>query len=112
MLDDTCYFIGFDSIEYAVYAIILLNSKIAEAFLKSITFSDAKRVFTKDLLMRLDLLNLAKVISRNEIEEQLKELFDNEFLLKEELDSINPSKILNFFKSNLGKKLLEVIHKS
>ena len=71
MLDDTCYFIGFDRIEYAVYAIILLNSKTTEAFLKSITFSDAKRVFTKDLLMRLDLLNLANVICRTEIEEQV-----------------------------------------
>ncbi|MDX9697365.1 MAG: SAM-dependent methyltransferase, partial [Bacteroidales bacterium] len=71
MLDDTCYFIGFDRIEYAVYAIILLNSKTTEAFLKSITFSDAKRVFTKDLLMRLDLLNLANLISRTEIEEQI-----------------------------------------
>jgi hypothetical protein len=71
MLDDTCYFIGFDKIEYAVYAIILLNSKPTEAFLKSITFSDAKRVFTKDLLMRLDLLNLANVISRTEIDEQI-----------------------------------------
>lgn len=76
MLDDTCYFIGFDKIEYAVYAIILLNSKITEAFLKSITFSDAKRVFTKDLLMRLDLLNLAKLISQNEIEEQIVFLND------------------------------------
>lgn len=71
MLDDTCYFIGFDRIEYAVYAIILLNSKTTEAFLKSITFSDAKRVFTKDLLMRLDLLNLANVISQTEIDEQI-----------------------------------------
>jgi len=71
MLDDTCYFIGFDKIEYAVYAIILLNSKTTEAFLKSITFSDAKRVFTKDLLMRLDLLNLANVISQTEIDEQI-----------------------------------------
>ena len=71
MLDDTCYFIGFDRIEYAVYAIILLNSKATEAFLKSITFSDAKRVFTKDLLMRLNLLNLANLISRTEIEEQI-----------------------------------------
>ncbi|MDD3663996.1 MAG: SAM-dependent methyltransferase [Bacteroidales bacterium] len=71
MLDDTCYFIGFDRIEYAVYAIVLLNSKTTEAFLKSITFSDAKRVFTKDLLMRLDLLNLANLISRTEIEEQI-----------------------------------------
>ncbi|HPD25942.1 MAG TPA: hypothetical protein PK464_04180 [Candidatus Marinimicrobia bacterium] len=76
MLDDTCYFIGFDKIEYAVYAIILLNSKTTEAFLKSITFSDAKRVFTKDLLMRLDLLNLAMLISRNEIEEQIVFLND------------------------------------
>ena len=76
MLDDTCYFIGFEKIEYAVYAIILLNSKTTEAFLKSITFSDAKRVFTKDLLMRLDLLNLAVVIPRNEIEEQLVFLND------------------------------------
>ena len=76
MLDDTCYFIGFDKIEYAVYALILLNSKITEAFLKSITFSDAKRVFTKDLLMRLDLLNLAKLISKNEIEKQIVFLND------------------------------------
>lgn len=76
MLDDTCYFIGFDRIEYAVYAIILLNSKTTEAFLKSITFSDAKRVFTKDLLMRLDLLNLAKVIPQNEIEGQIVFLND------------------------------------
>jgi len=76
MLDDTCYFIGFDKIEYAIYAIILLNSKTTEAFLKSITFSDAKRVFTKDLLMRLDLVNLSVIIPRNEIEEQLVFLND------------------------------------
>ncbi|MBU0710571.1 hypothetical protein KKC74_09620 [bacterium] len=71
MLDDTCYFIGFDRIEYAVYAIILLNSKTTEEFLKSITFSDAKRVFTKDLLMRLDLLKLASIIPQQEIDKQI-----------------------------------------
>jgi len=71
MLDDTCYFIGFDKIEYAVYSIILLNSKATEDFLKSITFSDAKRVFTKDILMRLDLLFLANLISQSEVEEQI-----------------------------------------
>ncbi|MBN2746379.1 MAG: SAM-dependent methyltransferase [Bacteroidales bacterium] len=76
MLDDTCYFIGFDKIEFAVYAIILLNSNIAEAFLKSITFPDAKRVFTKDLLMRLDLLSIYKSITKNEIEEQIVFLND------------------------------------
>lgn len=71
MLDDTCYFIGFDKIEYAVYAIILLNSKTTEAFLKSITFPDAKRVFTKDILMRLNLLSISINIRQKEIEEQL-----------------------------------------
>lgn len=71
MLDDTCYFIGFEKIEYAVYSVILLNSKTTEAFLKAITFSDAKRVFTKDLLMRLDLLSISKTITQKEIEEQI-----------------------------------------
>lgn len=98
MLDDTCYFIGFDKIEYAVYAITLLNSKITEAFLKSITFSDAKRFFTKDHLMRLDLLNLAKLISRNEIEEQIVFLND-----KYGLD-INLSQWDNFISEMTPKK--------
>jgi len=71
MLDDTCYFIGFDKIEFAVYTLILLNHSKTEEFLKSITFPDAKRVFTKDILMRLDLLNIAKTISQKEIEEQI-----------------------------------------
>ncbi|MBP1676687.1 MAG: hypothetical protein H6Q20_1246 [Bacteroidetes bacterium] len=74
MLDDTCYFIGFDKIEYAVYSIILLNSKLTEDFLRSITFSDAKRVFTKDLLMRLDLFKLSQLITQQEIEEQIIQL--------------------------------------
>ena len=76
MLDDTCYFIGFDAIEYAVYSIILLNSTITEEFLQSITFPDAKRVFTKDLLMRLDLLKLAQLITKQEVEKQLIVLND------------------------------------
>lgn len=74
MLDDTCYFIGFDKIEFAVYTIILLNYYKTEAFLKSISFSDAKRVFTKDLLMRLDLLNLSKTINNKEILDQIEYL--------------------------------------
>lgn len=98
MLDDTCYFIGFDRIEYAVYSIILLNSKTTEAFLKSITFSDAKRVFTKDLLMRLDLLNLANLISRTEIEEQIIFLNDKYSL------NINLSHWENFIDEMTTKK--------
>ncbi len=53
-------------------------------------------------------IDLNRVSSVKEIEEQLQELFDGEFLLKEELKAINPYKILNFFKSNLGTKMLEL----
>jgi len=64
MLDDTCYMIGFDKMEFAVYALILLNSERTVQFLRSVTFPDAKRTFTKDVLMRIDLLALAKQMDR------------------------------------------------
>ncbi len=74
MLDDTCYFIGFDQIEFAVYALILLNSALTKQFLQSITFADAKRTFTKDVLMRLDLVELAKLISKQDLQTELDRL--------------------------------------
>ena len=74
MLDDTCYLIGFDKIEFAVYSLILLNSKTTMQFLKSITFSDAKRTFTKDVLMRINLLELAKNMDLKELEIELEKL--------------------------------------
>lgn len=61
MLDDTCYFIGFDTLEQAEYIWNLLNTDIVENLLKSISFSDAKRMITKDILMRIDLKKLAKI---------------------------------------------------
>ena len=76
MLDDTCYFIGFEKIEYAVFAIILLNNPLTKEFLRSITFSDAKRVFTKDVLMRIDLYKLAMNSSKQYLEEQLEFMND------------------------------------
>lgn len=75
MLDDTCYLIGFDKIEFAVYTLILLNSDTTVQFLQSVTFPDAKRIFTKDVLMRIDLLELANQI--------------NETILKKELEALN-----------------------
>lgn len=67
MLDDTCYFIGFDSLTFAVFTLVLLNSPISKAFLQSITFSDAKRTFTKDVLMRIDLLRLSQEVKEDEV---------------------------------------------
>ncbi|GHV48148.1 restriction endonuclease NspV [Bacteroidia bacterium] len=74
MLDDTCYFIGFGKLEYAVYALILLNSEKAMSFLQSITFPDAKRTFTKDVLMRINLFKLAEEYEKYEIQNELVKL--------------------------------------
>ena len=74
MLDDTCYLLGFDKIEFAVYTLILLNSDATRQFLQSVTFSDAKRTFTKDVLMRIDLLALARQINRTYLETESNKL--------------------------------------
>jgi hypothetical protein len=74
MLDDTCYFLGFSRLEFAVYAVILLNSPENIAFLKSITFEDAKRTFTKEVLMRINLLALARKISFSDLENTVNQL--------------------------------------
>ena len=76
MLDDTCYLLGFDKIEFAVYALILLNSSTTMQFLQAITFADAKRTFTKDVLMRIDLLKLAQLHSKQDLNNELKRLND------------------------------------
>ncbi len=55
MLDDTCYFIGFNTLKEAQIAHLLLNSEMVQTFLKSVIFSDAKRAVNKDTLMRIDL---------------------------------------------------------
>lgn len=74
MLDDTCYLIGFDKLEFAVYALILLNSDTTVRFLQSVTFPDAKRTFTKDVLMRINLLELAKQIDKIDLQKELDTL--------------------------------------
>ncbi len=62
MLDDTCYFIGFDTIEDAQIVQKILNSDIVQSFLKAIIFFDAKRPITKDILMRIDIEKAYKTL--------------------------------------------------
>ncbi len=59
MLDDTCYFLGFDDIGEALIAFAVLNGTLTKDLLRAITFIDAKRPYTKDILMRIDLLKIA-----------------------------------------------------
>lgn len=95
MLDDTCYMLGFDKLEFAVYSLILLNSETTVQFLQSITFADAKRTFTKDVLMRIDLLELSQIIDKSELQKELNyinEIYDFNLTLDLWCDFINVMK--------------------
>lgn len=72
MLDDTCYFIGFEKISDAGIAFSLLNSPLVKELLSAISFPDAKRVFTKEILMRIDLAIVAESVEFAEIEKILE----------------------------------------
>jgi len=66
-LDDTCYFIGFEQLDFAVYTYIILNHKITQDFLKSIIFFDSKRPITKEILMRIDLLKISNKLQFQDV---------------------------------------------
>jgi len=67
MLDDTCYFLGFDDIFEAIFVWAILSSDQVQQFLKSIVFIDAKRPYTKDILMRIDIDKVAQEFTYSEI---------------------------------------------
>ena len=71
MLDDTCYFIGFDNLAYAETALYLLNHEHTQQFLKAIVFPDSKRSVTKEILMRLDFLKIYRLFDINLIQKEL-----------------------------------------
>jgi len=60
MVDDTCYQLDFNNLEEAKHIFEALNSNEIQSLLQSLIFKDAKRVVTKQLLMRLDLTQLCK----------------------------------------------------
>lgn len=95
MLDDTCYMLGFEKLEFAVYSLILLNSETTVQFLQSITFADAKRTFTKDVLIRIDLLELSQIIDKSELQKELNyinEIYNFNLTLDLWCDFINEMK--------------------
>jgi hypothetical protein len=78
MLDDTCYFLGFDSLEEAVCVMYCLNQPEIQKLLHSIVFWSAKRVITKDILMRLD---YSRILRRIEINKMLEYAERQQFVL-------------------------------
>lgn len=60
MVDDTCYQLDFDNLEEAKSIFFALTSDEIQSLIHSLVFNDAKRVVTKNLLMRLDLVQLCR----------------------------------------------------
>ncbi|MCP4347485.1 MAG: hypothetical protein GY795_18420 [Desulfobacterales bacterium] len=71
MLDDTCYFIGFENLVCARIAHYLLNCEYTQQFLKAIIFPDSKRSVTKDILMRIDFVKLCNIYDFNSVQKEL-----------------------------------------
>lgn len=69
MLDDTCYFLPFDNYDDAYVAMLILNSKTVTFFLKSVSFADSKRPFTKKILSRVDFDKCMQRIGLKELHE-------------------------------------------
>jgi len=68
MLDDTGYFLGFDTYLDALFAVSVLNSASVKQFLSSIVFRDAKRPYTKEVLMRVNLARAASHLSLQDLQ--------------------------------------------
>lgn len=55
MVDDTCYQLAFDTLDEAKAVYEALQSDEIQKLLRALSFTDSKRVITKQLLMRLDI---------------------------------------------------------
>lgn len=68
MVDDTCYSIGFMDEEMALITLSILNGSYVQKFINSISNIDSKRVITKELLMRIDILEALSISANEELE--------------------------------------------
>ena len=77
MLDDTCYFLSFDSFDEAYMMTLLLNTKPVQNLLISIAFLNSKRPYTKKILQRIDIKKAFSCVTFDEfkkIETTIKNL--------------------------------------
>lgn len=83
MTDDTSYFICLPSYNTAYVAMLYLNSKRVQDFLKSIAFLDAKRPYTKKVLERISFNKIFNKVTYNELVETEQMLALGSFLTHE-----------------------------
>lgn len=83
MMDDTCYFLNFDTYDMAYTAMLILNSSLVQEFLKSIAFKDSKRPYTKKVLERIDFGKVFEHIDLEELKYTETQLGLNSYIRKE-----------------------------
>lgn len=89
MVDDTVYFLSTDIKTEALILYGLLNSRIVQDFLESISFKDNKRPYTKDILTRISIKKVSLLIKLNEL---------NKILQEANLDLISETEYCDFIK--------------
>ncbi len=67
VFDDTCYFLGFEDRNAAVFAGTALNSEASLNFLKSLAFVSSKRPYTKEILSRISISKIADRLAFRDI---------------------------------------------
>jgi hypothetical protein len=87
MVDDTCYFIGTNNKLFAEILFCALDEQEVYSFLKSISFKNSKRPFTKDVMQRLDLIKILNHFGYYKIQEKVNKLF-NDSVSKELFDEL------------------------
>ncbi len=75
VLDDTCYFLGFNTAELRDFVFEMLDSDVCSEFIKSIIFLDSKRPITVSLLNRISIKNISIYLDR---EDEFSSLFEKE----------------------------------
>jgi len=73
--------LGYDKLSDAIFTWIILSDVKVYELLKSISFNDSKRPFTKEILMRISIDELAKELSFDFIKEKVDNLALNSFEL-------------------------------
>jgi len=97
ILDDTCYYLFFDKLMDAFFTWVFLNFPDIKEFLNSLVFINAKRPYTKEILMRLNYRNLIK---RTDYKLFLKFYSEN---LADDMEVSFSESDFNTFKNDLNK---------
>ena len=93
-MDDTCYFLSFETYNEAYIIMLALNSFKVQEFIKNISFIDSKRPYSKKNLDRIDFIKIFDCLTYNELKKCEKNNNLKSYLTKD---------LYNKFKKSLSR---------